>query len=144
MLQSWLQRQAALSTFDGYGHGESRSCVKPTTALAASCRHTADDSLPEAGGVSDIVYDPTDAAADWSGFAPKHSIRRKQHAEPAAHREVNLSMVHRAVVVFSFLRAAQYAHRNDNDTYIDDRGPSASVRSRSSFNKYIYYHSTTV
>lgn len=84
--QSWLQQQAALSKFDGYRDSEPFSKVKVTAAPAP----TACSAAPEAGRTGDIVYDPQDAAADWSGFAPRNCAGRRMHdgGLPAAHQEV--------------------------------------------------------
>lgn len=84
--QSWLQQQASLSKFDGYRESEPFSKVKVTAAPAP----TACSAAPEAGRTGDVVYDPHDASADWSGFAPRNCVGRRMPdgGLPAAHREV--------------------------------------------------------
>lgn len=62
--------------------------MKPTAAPAPSLLSAESGAAPEAGQSVDAVYDPQDASADWSGFAPRHSSGRRMHAGPAAHREV--------------------------------------------------------
>ncbi|CAM9458144.1 unnamed protein product [Ectocarpus fasciculatus] len=85
MERSWLQEQASLSKFDGYRDSQPFSNVKVTAAPAP----TACSAAPEAGRNGDVVYDPQDASADWSGFAPRHTAGRRMHRTglPAAHRE---------------------------------------------------------
>ncbi|CBJ31827.1 hypothetical protein Esi_0286_0019 [Ectocarpus siliculosus] len=84
-VQSWLQEQASRSKFDGYRDSQQFSNVKVTAAPAP----TACSAAPEAGRNGDVVYDPQDASADWSGFAPRHTAGRRMHHTglPAAHRE---------------------------------------------------------
>lgn len=88
--QSWLQQQASLSKFDGYRESEPFSKVKVTAAPAP----TACSAAPEAGRTGDVVYDPHDASADWSGFAPRNCVGRRMHdgGPPAAHKEVRKSL----------------------------------------------------
>lgn len=77
-----------MSKFDGFRESEPRSCVKPTAVPSASPHYTANNT-PETGGATDVILNAQDAAADWSGFAPKHaSGRRRMDWEPAAHKEV--------------------------------------------------------
>ncbi|CAN0177485.1 unnamed protein product [Scytosiphon promiscuus] len=85
MERSWLQQQAALSKFDGYRDSEPFSKAKVTAAPAPA----ASSAAPEAGSNGDVVYDPQDASADWSGFAPRNCAGRRMHhtGRPAAHRE---------------------------------------------------------
>eukprot|EP00752_Nemacystus_decipiens_P011052 g9818.t1 len=85
MERSWLQQQAALSKFDGYRDSEPFSNLKVTAAPAP----TAASNAPEAGRTGDVVYDPRDASADWSGFAPRNCVGRRMHdgGLPAAHKE---------------------------------------------------------
>ncbi|CAM9259539.1 unnamed protein product [Ectocarpus sp. 8 AP-2014] len=92
MERSWLQEQASLSKFDGYRDSQPFSNVKVTAAPAP----TACSAAPEAGRNGDVVYDPQDASADWSGFAPRHTAGRRMHHTglPAAHREVRRISAH--------------------------------------------------
>ncbi|CAN0215710.1 unnamed protein product [Ectocarpus sp. 12 AP-2014] len=85
MERSWLQEQASRSKFDGYRDSQPFSNVKVTAAPAP----TACSAAPEAGRNGDVVYDPQDASADWSGFAPRHTAGRRMHHTglPAAHKE---------------------------------------------------------
>eukprot|EP00903_Cladosiphon_okamuranus_P008145 g7844.t1 len=85
MERSWLQRQASLSKFDGYRDSQPFSKVKVTAAPAPAACSTA----PEAGRTGDVVYDPHNTSADWSGFAPRNCVGRRMYdgGPPAAHKE---------------------------------------------------------
>lgn len=86
--RSWLQEQATLSKFDGYKDSEALSCVKPTAAPAPASILSGSAPPPVAGGNVEVVYDPEDLLADWSGFVPRYCVGRRMHSGPAAYREV--------------------------------------------------------